>query len=303
MSLKRRRYPSDERPYFRVLDAILDDPVLNSAPLDQQMVFIKALAMLNRTRSRDGELTLDARGLKALTRRGKVDDAEKMIRRVAASFESAASQLGVDSPLTWTLLSADSESTPRRVGVYYLIRIPKWPQIQGFAPPLRGEERREEESREEEPPEGGEGVEGTPQSKKPKPEPSKDAIRLADLWADLRQAERGTKRPTDMTTWRHGIRKLLDNDGKPAAEVERVIRWLYGENLKREYQFQCHSPANIRRDDCEKYDRIVALLKSNGAGEVREDSRVTTARARYERKQTPTQSFSLDNPPKHKDDF
>ena len=55
--MTRRRYPSDHRPYFRVLDDILDDPALAKASEAEFSTFFRILAMLNRTQSRDGVLT------------------------------------------------------------------------------------------------------------------------------------------------------------------------------------------------------------------------------------------------------
>jgi hypothetical protein len=289
--LPRRQYPSDHRPYFRVLEDILDDDGLQDASADQYRAFIQLLATLNRTGSTDGRLTLGQMSLRRLVHKNHDVYARKLVRSLQEVVEIEVEFSGTST----------------------LIYLPKWPIIQGFTttelrpdsdatPPLRVEESREEENRQTTPPSPAGGGEETTR-KKPKPDPPPEAIRLADLWADLRQHHRGTKRPSNLTTWRNDLRKLIENDGKPAPEVERVIQWLYGENLTREYQFQCHSPSNLRRDGCEKYDRIRTLMDSNGGAE-REDARVTRARARYRGKAAPpSKQFTLDNPPTRKDEF
>lgn len=110
-----------------------------------------------------------------------------------------------------------------------------------------------------------EGEKATDSTRK-KPCPPPEAIRLAKLWGDLRDGACGPVRPhgAALSAWQHEIRKLLELDGKSVADVEAVIRFLYGANLKREFPFACHSPKNLRRDQCEKFDRIQGAIAEAG---------------------------------------
>lgn len=53
---------------------------------------------------------------------------------------------------------------------------------------------------------------------------SDEGERLCELLAELRQAN-GCKRPTIDRAWRRAAAELLEKDGRPVAEVERVLRW------------------------------------------------------------------------------
>lgn len=136
--MPRRKFPSDHRPWFRVLEEILDDPVLTSVSLEKQMVFIRVLAMLHRAQSRDGVLTLSGAGIKALTKRSREPDAAKILTQLDASFKLASRGLRASSPLALSY-----------VGASYVLTAPNWAILQGFAPAkLRPiEKSRVEESR------------------------------------------------------------------------------------------------------------------------------------------------------------
>lgn len=138
--MPRRRYPSDDRPYFRVLDAILDDEKLNALALEDQAIFFRLLATLNRQRSRDGWGFLNRFAACALAKRERWAYAVPAFDRLAAGG----------------LLRVEY----RDGGVAYL--SPKWPIIQGFTPaelrpnsvqtpPLRVEEIRVEKTKSEKP--------------------------------------------------------------------------------------------------------------------------------------------------------
>lgn len=109
--MARRRYPSDHRRWFRVMEDVLDDPKLNG----EEWVwgaYLRTLAMLNRTKSRDGSLRVSDRQLGALMGRSRGDVAAKRARSLA--------HLGLISLAKY----AD----------YWLILVSKWPEHQGFAP-------------------------------------------------------------------------------------------------------------------------------------------------------------------------
>ena len=107
--------------------------------------------------------------------------------------------------------------------------------------------------------------EGKKPPKRKRPEPPPEALRLASLWAEMRASTIGTPKPVSLAVWADDLRKLLMLDKRDEAELESVIRWLYGPNLEREaFQFQCHSPKALRRDGCERLDRIVGTMSHNG---------------------------------------
>ena len=107
----RRRFPSDHRSWFRVTEDILDEHKLNGADWILG-AYMRVLAMLNRTGSRDGILRVSYPILGALMNRRRGDIA---LKRLA---------LGVHLGLYSAARYAD----------FVLILVPKWPIIQGFAP-------------------------------------------------------------------------------------------------------------------------------------------------------------------------
>lgn len=163
------------------------------------------------------------------------------------------------SPMSW-----------ERSGDVYRIHLPNFAKKQGFG-------KRNGESMGDPPtttptttPTTPIGVADEPATspKREKQKFSEEVVRLAQLWASLRAGSGGPSRPSKsaLETWRNDIRLMIERDGKPAAQLEAVIRFLYGENLKREFPFVCQSPRNLRRDGCEKFDRIVSAMKEPAPG-------------------------------------
>lgn len=110
---KRPAYPSDHRRWFRVLEDILDSPKLDDdLPADVFRFFIRLLAMLNRAKSRDGEITLSRRALNLCAGREQHRHALAIARR------------GADAGLYSLAVDGDRA----------LIRVPNWPKHQGFTP-------------------------------------------------------------------------------------------------------------------------------------------------------------------------
>ena len=117
----RRKFPSDHRPWFRCLTDILHDEKLNGGcPPAVAWAYIRLLAMLQQTGSRDGKISLDHRALAFLTCRAQ--------HRHALSIARA--------------LEEHSLCTLSARGVHVELTVSKWAEIQGFAPPLRVEESR-----------------------------------------------------------------------------------------------------------------------------------------------------------------
>ncbi len=129
--MARRKFPSDGRPWFRCLTDLLYDERLNGdCPADVAWFYIRLLAMLQQTGSRDGVISLDRRALNLCACR------EQHRHALHTARTGAARKLYT--------LSVD--------GAYTLITVPNWPIIQGFTPKQtvpREEEIRGEESREE----------------------------------------------------------------------------------------------------------------------------------------------------------
>lgn len=110
--MARERYPSDHRRWFRVAEDVLDDPRLNAVSLEDQALYFRLLATLNRQKSRDGWGHLDTFAACALARRERWAYALPAFDRLAAGG-------------LVTLRYRDG-------GVSYLIA--KWPEHQGFTP-------------------------------------------------------------------------------------------------------------------------------------------------------------------------
>lgn len=132
--MARRKYPSDHRPYFRVLESILDDDRLCALPMATQMLFVRILATLNRQGSKDGRGFLSYRSASALADKPRWSYSRVAYEQLHSCGLVALSQLEAGVSLT----------------------VAKWAEIQGFAPAtlrrdsdetpaLRGEENRGEE--------------------------------------------------------------------------------------------------------------------------------------------------------------
>lgn len=109
--MARQKYPSDHRRWFRVAEDILDDPRLNGEEWVWGAYF-RILAMLNRTKSRDGTLRVSPRTLGVMMGRSRGDIAAKRLASLA--------HLG--------LIAA------ARYADFWLILVGKWPEHQGFTP-------------------------------------------------------------------------------------------------------------------------------------------------------------------------
>ncbi len=125
--MPRRKFPSDHRPWFRVLDDILTDPKLNELDLADQMVFIRILALLNHRDSTDGILHVTDHAGYLITRRKSRGYWLKPLRKLDGTG----------------LLCGKFDQEPVE------IIVPKWARIQGFAPAdsVSIPSLREEESR------------------------------------------------------------------------------------------------------------------------------------------------------------
>lgn len=94
----------DSGGWFKVYSSILDDPAIGEIGNEGLGVYIRILAMLNRTRSADGKLTVSDAGLCALSGRRRIDVSEKTVR----------------------LLEEVGLSSLERLGKVWEITVPKW---------------------------------------------------------------------------------------------------------------------------------------------------------------------------------
>lgn len=125
--MARKQYPSDHRRWLRLYEDVLDDPKLNALTLEDQALYFRLLATLNRQKSRDGHGTLDRFAVCAIAKserwpyslRGFLDLQAGGLVRV---------RCGCGEPLV--RLRCD-ECTGCGAIVF---TVPKWPELQGFAP-------------------------------------------------------------------------------------------------------------------------------------------------------------------------
>jgi len=176
----------------------LHDPKLNGdCPVAVAWFFIRLLAMLENTKSRDGCISLDQRGLNFCAAREQHRHALRIARAGAARGLYA--------------LSVD--------GVQTLITVPKWAEVQGHPPPKvvpRGEERRGEETR-------GEREASSPP---PAPESSVQTVDTVDTFDPLPDylAARETATPEKPVLWRAASQ--LNRKHYPGSKEEK-LRWVY----------------------------------------------------------------------------
>lgn len=109
---KGETFPSDHRRWFRVAEDILDDETLNSVDPDVFRFYFRLLAMLNRTKARDGKIVLDRFALNACAMREQ--------RRHALRVARAGAEAGLYR------LSEDGEQVS--------IHVSKWAKFQELAP-------------------------------------------------------------------------------------------------------------------------------------------------------------------------
>lgn len=86
--------------------------------------------------------------------------------------------------------------------------------------------------------------------------PREDVESICTLLADLVESN-GSKRPTITARWRTEARLLLDKDGRPLAEVERLIRWCQSDPF---WRTNILSIPTFR----DKYDQLRLKAQSNG---------------------------------------
>lgn len=110
--MSRKRYPSDHRRWFRVNEDILDDEKLAAVSADVFRFYFRLLAMLNRTKSRDGKIALDRWALNAAAMRDRHGAALALARCGAGAG----------------LFRLRYEGSTAFIEVY------KWPVIQELAP-------------------------------------------------------------------------------------------------------------------------------------------------------------------------
>lgn len=110
---KGEEYPSDHRRWFRVMEDILDDPKLDDElPADVFRFYFRLLAMLNRTKAKDGVVTLTRRAMGLCSGRSQ--------HRYSLKLASVGEVAGL--------------YTMRTEGERTTFTVPNWAEHQGFAP-------------------------------------------------------------------------------------------------------------------------------------------------------------------------
>jgi hypothetical protein len=256
---KRKQYPSDHRRWFRVMEDILDDPKFNG---DEWALgaYIRLLAMLNRTKSRDGQIRLSNSQLSVVLGRSRGDLRRKRLARGA--------HLGL-----WTAA---------RYADYTLILVHKWPKHQGFTPAELRRDSGETPATTPTPtptkylPAGdtvsevgfaapdaaSKPAKGKPRSEaKRTPKPARSskpipdsALDLADqLAARIREIRPDRKLDGSLDAWGRALDLMVRIDGRTPSQIRETIDWLFGPNQLREsFRFEVWSAISLRA----KYERI-----------------------------------------------
>ena len=105
--------PSEHRRYIRLMEDVLDCPKLAQADGDGFRAYIQILLMLNRAKSRDGQLALNKHAVMAVTRKGRSDAGKRLLGHLA------------DIDLISLRYQRDVA----------LITVPKWAELQGYPSP------------------------------------------------------------------------------------------------------------------------------------------------------------------------
>jgi len=121
----RQKFPDDGRAWFRVTSDLLDDPKLNGdCSADVFRFYFRLLAMLSRTRNTTGTIELDRRAL--------------MFCAVRERFGAALALARHGAGRGLYTLSIEAGTT--------VVRVAKWPELQGLGIPTRLEKNRLEDT-------------------------------------------------------------------------------------------------------------------------------------------------------------
>ena len=260
------------------MEDILDDPKLEQCSPDEFRFFFRLLAMLNRTKSRDGEIELTHAALRLLSGREQLRAAVAVWRR---GNEAGLWRIRAEGPRNFTC-------------------VPKWPKVQELAPKLPPKAPEEippptptptptptpiiPDGDSDPPDPTSEPVEEKPKRKrKPPPEWARDAaILLASRVADWLP---GAKVPTTEPGVEKWAREIAKIQAEPSSVIG-AIEWLYGKDNEGDFRIEVQSGRSLR----EKWGKIVAAAKrvegrrngSNGKG-GRHDRIATAVREFKER--------------------
>lgn len=162
--MPRRKFPSDGKSWWRCLDDILRDPALNGdCPASVAWAYIRLLAWLSESGSRDGKITLDRRALCFIMGRAQHRHAESIARALAVRSLCTLSVRGVHSVIT----------------------VPKWPIIQGFATEVRNPKAEESKGKKRRG-KPNPAKRRNPKKKPPTPETPCPEDLTSEQWAEVR---------------------------------------------------------------------------------------------------------------------
>ena len=115
--MTRRKFPDDERDWFRCLTDILYDEKLNGdCPPEVAWFYVRLLALLKQTGSKDGSISLDRRALGFCACRAQHRHSLRIARAGAVRGLYTMSPLGEGSESTQSPLGEGSESTRSPLG-------------------------------------------------------------------------------------------------------------------------------------------------------------------------------------------
>jgi len=218
--MPRRQYPSDRRPYFRLLTEILDDPKLGECSADACWTYVRLLAMLQRTGSRTGIISLPKRSVCYLARRDRFPHGLKILRELELQDLCRLSAEPCRA-------SADSLQT--------VVTVAKWPEIQGLATAKRGEERRGERESPPAPPAARPRARAGARKATPKtvcPEQLSDAQRdQVKAWRNRSHLELDDRELA--AQWARFTDHYIGEGEKKADWVRTFYKWLTGPYYKR----------------------------------------------------------------------
>ena len=229
---KGETFPSDGRRWFKVFEDILDDPKLVDCSADVFRFYFRLLAMLNRTKNKNGRITLGRLALNLCAGREQLRHSLRVARSGADAGLYALSEEGLQTVIT----------------------VPKWAEMKGTAPKVPrpapasapafpGQEEEEEEEEET--------TVATP---------SEPAVRVAKALKNwVLTLNPNAKVPARLNGWANEYDRMMRLDSRTEEQIGDQMQWLFTINPKREAAFVVLSPKSHRA----KYDRIAICMRGD----------------------------------------
>ena len=223
-------FPSDHRRYFLVMEDILDCDKLDRCSADVFRFYIRVLAMLNRSKSKDGNIRLNRSSLRVCAGRTKL--------KAALEIAKSGAELGLFSLSHGGEVEVMSRPCGGDVTV---IHVPKWAKIQGLSPPPNP-------------------------NPNPNPivPPSQDGLLLAErLGKTITKIQPNRRQPVSQVAWARVYDRTLAVKGRTVESVTSQLRWLMGVNQQ---QGRYATKVFSAEAHHEKYDDIENRMLRLAAG-------------------------------------